>query len=61
MSRPFDPHEFYKWKAKVDAIIQRRTGMSADDLPDFCYADYFENGETPGETAREAIMNAREY
>lgn len=52
---------FDAWKAKVDALIQRKTGLSADDLPDFCYVDAFDDGATPAQTARDAIRAARDF
>ena len=33
----------------------------ADDLPDYCYADAFEDGVKPATAARRAIGAAQEY
>ena len=52
---------FQQWMRKVDAIIDAITGMSADDLPDYCYADAFEDGVKPATAARRAIGAAQEY
>ena len=52
---------FQQWMRKVDAIIDAITGMSADDLPDYCYADDWAYGEKPATTARRAVRAAREY
>jgi hypothetical protein len=51
---------FDAWMAKVNAIVIRKTGLDADDLPDFCYLDAFEDGASPAQAARDAIRAARE-
>jgi len=61
MKKEWNEEQFKAWKDKVNNYIIRKTGLSADDLPDFCYADYFERGETPSATARAAIENAGEF
>jgi len=45
MKKEWNEEQFKAWKDKVNNYIIRKTGLSADDLPDFCYADYFERGE----------------
>ena len=35
---------FDEWMKKVNLMIGDRLGLSADDLPDVCYRDWFENG-----------------
>lgn len=42
---------------KVGAIL---FGMTTDDLPDVCYSDWFEDGDTPVQAARRAIRNVNE-
>jgi hypothetical protein len=37
----------------VDKVIQNKVGVSVHDLPDFCFADYFEEDFTADE-ARDA-------
>lgn len=32
----------------------------ADDLPDFCYRDAYDDNATPAQAARAAIQNARD-
>ncbi len=49
---------FEAWKAKVDKAIERKTGLSADDIEDYGYRDAFESGMTPAEAASEAIANS---
>ncbi len=51
---------FAEFMAAVDRVIQARFGVSADDLPDFCYRDSFEDGMTPRQAAAAAIRAARE-
>ena len=51
---------FEAWKRAVDAEIQRRCGMSADDLPDWRYRDDFADKVTPARCAARAIKNAKE-
>ena len=52
------PRTFYTWKAKVNAIIEAKYGLSSDDLPDVCYSDWFEDEVTPAQAARRALRNA---
>jgi len=49
------------WFAKVDAIIVKRSGLRAADLPDFGYLDAFEDGTSPAATAGRVIRAARDY
>jgi len=52
---------FNVWFAKVNAIILRKTGLCADDLPDYCYRDAYDDGATAVNTANRAIRAAKEY
>ncbi|RQW92801.1 MAG: hypothetical protein EHM79_00295 [Geobacter sp.] len=47
---------FVKWHAKVDRELIRICGMSSLDLADYRYADSFEEGMSPEETAHEALV-----
>lgn len=49
-----------EWMLAVDANVQRLCGLSADDLPDYCYADAYDDGRSPSEVARAAVRAARE-
>jgi hypothetical protein len=49
------------WMAKVNAIIIRKTGLDSNDLPDFCYADQYEDGATPSQAAAAAVRAARDF
>lgn len=51
---------FKEWMRKVNVIIEAKVGLSADDLPDYCYQDCYDAGETPTATARQAIRNAKD-
>jgi len=53
-------HAFIDWMAKVDAILVRKCGLDSRDLPDWTYADAFEDGYTPAEAARSALRAAKE-
>lgn len=51
---------FEDWMAEVDAVVSNRCGLSADDLPDCCYRDWFEDGVSPRAAASMAISEAGE-
>jgi hypothetical protein len=55
------PKDFDSWKKQVDAILVRLCGMSSDDLPDYGYADAFENGCSAKVTAKRALRAAKEF
>lgn len=48
------------WMLEVDRIVQQLTGLSCDDLPDFCYHDAYDDERTAISTARAAIRNAKD-
>lgn len=52
---------FESWMHQVDENIQDSTGLSADDLPDACYYDWYEDGTSPSRAAAKAIRNAGGY
>jgi hypothetical protein len=49
---------FDTWMKLVDRKCQERHGLSIYDLPDACFADFYEDGYTPAEAVREAIRAA---
>jgi hypothetical protein len=50
---------FEQWMVKVSAAIGKKAGgLDADDLPDFCYRDAYDDGSTPAQAARAAIKAA---
>lgn len=52
---------FKAWMAKVDAAVAAKCGLSASDLPDVCYRDWYEDGVTPKSAAARAVKAAREF
>ncbi len=52
---------FAVWMKKVDAACEARFGISIHDLPDFCFRDAFDCGDSPARVALAAIRNARDY
>ena len=51
---------FKVWMHKVDAAIEASTGLSAYDLPDVCYRDWFEDGMSPRDAAATVIAEDME-
>lgn len=49
---------FEQWMAAVNRAVERTAGLSADDLPDCAYRDWYDLGTTPERAARKAIRNA---
>lgn len=49
---------FDAWMAKVEAAIEKATGLSSSDLDDFMYDDAWQDGATPAQAAKAAIKNA---
>lgn len=49
---------FEDWKKAVDQAVEVRIGLSSDDLPDCCYADWYEDGISPKTAAARAIRSA---
>jgi hypothetical protein len=52
---------FTRWMQNVNAAIAKRTGLTADDLPDFGYRDAFDHGTSAAATAAKAIRASREF
>ena len=48
---------FDGWMARVDAIVEARCGLSTADLPDCCFADWYEDGCKPSTAAARAIRS----
>ncbi len=51
-------NSFETWMKTVDQHVIRTVSLSADDLPDCCYRDWYESGCSPKEAAELAIENA---
>lgn len=56
----FKDQGYIMWMRKVDSLIIQKTGLSHEDLPDYCYRDAFDRGEAPSQVATKAIKAARE-
>lgn len=52
---------FEQWKQEVNRAVENLCGMSADDLPDVCYRDWYDDDVQPGIAARRAIRNAGDF
>ena len=53
---------FDEWMQRVNAkLISLTGGFTADDLPDYCYWDCWNDGMNTVETAKEAFQNAKDY
>lgn len=48
---------FEQWMQKVDAVLEKKCGLSHHDLEDFCYRDAYDDGEAPSTVAREVLAN----
>ena len=55
-----DP-KFTLWMKDVNRFILKETGVGADDLPDYCYRDDWEDGMTAKRVAKRAIKAAKEF
>lgn len=49
---------FDEWMVRVDNVVGQATGLSIHDLPDVCLADWFEDGFSPAQAAKLALMEA---
>lgn len=52
--------KFDKWKENVDSFLLLLCNMSSDDIDDWTYADDFDAGFTPKQSAKRAYKNAKE-
>jgi len=52
---------FETWMKAVDAAVSAEIGLSASDLPDVPYLDWFEDNMSVKAAARKAIKNAGNY
>ena len=48
------------WMKAVNERIKALCGVSADDLPDVCYGDWYAEGMTTSRAAVLAVRNAKE-
>ena len=52
---------YEQWLTRVNEIIDGVLGVTVDDLPDYCYADSYQCGDSPAECARQVVSAAMEY
>jgi len=48
------------WMKQVNEIMDVKIGLRSDDLPDYHYADDFDEGKSPRFTAMAAIRNCKD-
>lgn len=51
---------FAEWMREIESILAGAFGLSSDDLPDCCFADWFVDGVSPKSAAKRAIRAAQE-
>jgi len=51
---------FEAWMILVNDAIWAKAGCFADDLPDVCYRDWYDDGMSPKAAASRAIKSAKE-
>ena len=49
---------FGKWKAKVNKLCEQTFGLSAEDLPDAAWADYYHDDMTPHDAIDTAVIDS---
>jgi hypothetical protein len=52
---------FKAWLRKVDKLVTNELGIGIYDLPDKCWRDMFDGGDSPSEAAQEAIDDANMF
>ena len=52
--------DFDTWMMKVNKILEQEYGLSSEDLPDCCYADWHDDGVSPRSAANRAIAASEE-
>ena len=51
---------FEDWMKEVNKEVESAVGMSANDLPDYCYRDAYDDGKSPKSVAKAAIRSSNE-
>lgn len=51
---------FAEWQREVNSILIVECGLGIDDLPDCCYADWYQDGVSPKSAAKRAIRHAKD-
>jgi len=52
--------DFTEWMKAVDHWIDKLAGVTADDLPDQSYRDWYDDGVGPKDAAMDTILNTTE-
>lgn len=52
--------EFESWIKKVDILLEQEFGLGSEDLPDQCYADFYEDEYSPLECFNAVVDNLRD-
>ena len=52
---------YEEWMEEIDQLITANLGIGLDDLDDYRYADAYEDGLSPAETAMEVLENDELY
>lgn len=52
---------FQEWMRKVNICVAQRIGLSAEDLPDQPYRDWYDSGMTPQDAAEDVLRNEAEF
>ena len=53
-----DNRSFEAWMKAIDSILTRYRGLSAYDLPDCCYRDWYDDRLRPVHAANRALRHA---
>ena len=52
---------YAEWFARVNTLLIKDCGWGINDLPDYCYKEAYDAGDTPSECMRDVIKNAEGY
>lgn len=48
---------FEQWMSRINKRLELSLGITADDLPDMCYTDMYEDGATVSEVVAEVLQD----
>lgn len=51
---------FFEWMNLVSTVLLNKVGLTADDLPDVAYRDWYDSGATYVMAANRALRYAKE-
>lgn len=52
---------FAEWKKEVDNLLIRKVSLCSEDLPDWCYYESYQNGDSPSQAAKDALTSAQDF